>query len=113
MRASVAYGLSVACAAPAMGAERREPTRPCAVAEEADAMAAVAERQEIRLASGRLARIAGLRFATEPSSTSAAAAWLTRHGGRTLAVTVAAPEDRWGRVTSRASTSRMAFSRRA
>jgi hypothetical protein len=98
MRASLVSGLVLACVASAAGAQRRPPAKICVTAEETDSIASVGERQEIRLGSGRLARLSGLHVANDAGAASPAAAWLMRHAGRPLAIAITGPEDRWGRV---------------
>jgi endonuclease YncB( thermonuclease family) len=101
MRARLVLGLVLVCTASAATGQRRPPAVACASAEDADSIASVGERQEIRLASGRLARLSGLHFTNDSSVASPAAVWLMRHAGRALAVATTGPEDRWGRLPVR------------
>jgi endonuclease YncB( thermonuclease family) len=94
-RAALALACALACGGPAFAA--------CGVAGASVAIAEVTERLEIRLADGRLARLAGLDLPAprrgEPETTADARTFLTsRLAGREAAlVAFAAKPDRWGR----------------
>ena len=57
----------------------------------------VGARGEIALGSGGRALLGSLRWLDDPDAAGAAAAWLARHRGRALTVTVRGEPDRWGR----------------
>jgi hypothetical protein len=67
--------------------------RPACTGEEStDVIASVGPRLEVRLASGRLAKLSGLRAPDDRSAE--AAGWLMRRAGQALTVTATGPEDR-------------------
>ena len=68
--------------------------------EEGDAIVGLTERREIRLASGRLAKLAGVRVPVGDAG-APAAAWLGARAGRPLALVALGAEDRWGRLPVR------------
>jgi hypothetical protein len=103
MRIAVTLALALLAGASGALAQGRAGKPACAGEESADAIASVAPRLEIRLASGRLAKLSGLR-APDGADSAGAAAWLMRRTGQALAVTVTGPEDRWGRLPVRLVT---------
>ena len=72
----------------------------CAGEESADAIVSVMPRFEISLASGRLAKLSGVR-APDGADDAGAAAWLMRRAGQSLVVTTMGAPDRWGRLPVR------------
>jgi hypothetical protein len=94
--AVVAWGAAAQEAAPAADALRSplcEPRR------SDDRIEAPTERGEIRLASGRVAKLAGIRWAEDPTHAQAGAAWLRSFRGSPVEISALASEpDRWGRL---------------
>ncbi|WP_246775654.1 DNA-binding protein [Methylobacterium aquaticum] len=70
-----------------------------------DRIEAVAARGELVLASGRRARLDGVRWPDDPAAAEAARAWLAGQAGRLLATREAPEPDRWGRVILDAAVS--------
>ncbi|GJD55245.1 hypothetical protein MTDSW087_01006 [Methylobacterium dankookense] len=68
-----------------------------------DAVAAVGERGEIRLASGARALLGSIRWPEEAAAERAARAWLAAQAGHPLAVVQRGQTDRWGRARIDAS----------
>jgi hypothetical protein len=101
MRIVLTLALALLAGTPAALAQGRAARPACAGAESTDAIAGVGPRLEIRLASGRLAKLSGLRT---PDDSAEAAEWLMRRAGQALAVAAMGPEDRWGRLPVRLST---------
>lgn len=97
-------GLALLAGASGALAQGRTGKPACAGEESDDAVASVGPRIEVRLASGRLAKLSGLRAPDGPDGGTAAAAALMRHAGQALAVTATGPEDRWGRLPVRLVT---------
>ncbi|TGD98414.1 DNA-binding protein [Methylobacterium nonmethylotrophicum] len=64
----------------------------------------MAARGELVLASGRRARLDGLRWPDDPAAAEAARAWLAGFAGRPLATREAPEPDRWGRIALDAAT---------
>ncbi|WP_156655636.1 thermonuclease family protein [Methylobacterium platani] len=69
-----------------------------------DRLESVAAGGELVLASGRRARLDGLRWPDDPAAAEAARAWLVGLAGRSLATREAPEPDRWGRITLDAAT---------
>jgi hypothetical protein len=82
----------------ALGAERSA----CPTELVADRLVSVSPEGDLRLASGRVARLADLRLPDEAPARKAALGWLREHGGAALGLYVG-PADRWGRVPVRAA----------
>ncbi|GJD48221.1 hypothetical protein OPKNFCMD_0937 [Methylobacterium crusticola] len=91
--------------AAAQGGRGRDPAAGCRgrVARE-ERLAAVGDRGDLVLASGRRARLDGLRWPEESAAADAARLWLARLAGRPIAVREAPEPDRWGRITLDAAT---------
>ncbi len=95
--AGLALAACLACAAPPAGAQeaagacRPGPAR-------SDSIADIAERGEIRFASGSRALLGSVRWPDEPAAEDAARAWLGARIGRPLAVSERGGADRWGRA---------------
>jgi endonuclease YncB( thermonuclease family) len=91
-----------AAAAQGFAAEVEErPSAACARERSTDRIAAVAGRGEIRLASGGIARLAGLRQPEEPAhaaAAAAAAALIESFKGNPVEVAATGAPDRWGRL---------------
>jgi hypothetical protein len=104
MRLVLTLGLALLAGASGAVAQGRAPRPVCAGQESADALASVGPRLDIRLASGRLAKLSGLHVPDPQDGSAAAAAWLMRRAGQALAVTATGPEDRWGRLPVRLVT---------
>ncbi|MGE7417080.1 DNA-binding protein [Methylobacterium tarhaniae] len=107
MRARIAAGLGLALLTGAAGAASprgREPPACRSRIAGQDRIEAVAARGELVLASGRRARLDGLRWPDEAASAEAARAWLAGFAGRPLATREAPEPDRWGRITLDAAT---------
>lgn len=68
-----------------------------------DAVADLAERGEIRLASGARVLLGSIRWPDEEAGGGAARAWLMAQAGRPLTVIPRGEADRWGRVRIDAS----------
>ncbi|MGV7031247.1 hypothetical protein [Methylobacterium symbioticum] len=102
MNARFASAILIAAALP--GLVRAASASECTPGpERTDAVAAVAERGEILLASGARALLGSIRWPEEAGAERAARAWLTAQVGRPLAVLQRGPADRWGRVRIDAS----------
>ena len=99
MRTVVTLALALLAGASAALAQGRAAKPACAGEESTDAIASVGPRLEVRLASGRLAKLSGLRVPDDRNGD--AAGWLMRRAGQALAVTATGPEDRWGRLPVR------------
>lgn len=98
--AGAAAGQTQAQVPDGTGAARR-PLRPsCAAAESLETVAAVSERGEIGLRSGRLVKLSGLRPAAGNGG-AAARAWLRSRIGQPVRVAAWPGEDRWGRTRAR------------
>lgn len=107
MRGRIAAGLGLALlagAAEAAAPRTREPAACRGRKAGQDRLAAVAARGELVLASGRRARLDGLRWPDDPAAAEAARAWLAGLAGRALATREAPEPDRWGRITLDAVT---------
>jgi endonuclease YncB( thermonuclease family) len=100
--AFAAFGFVLAASAAAQEpAPGREPARSpvCEPRRSEDRIEGLTERGEIRLASGRVAKLAGIRRAAEPAHDEAGAAWLRSFAGSPVEVAALASEpDRWGRL---------------
>ncbi|WP_018261173.1 hypothetical protein [Methylobacterium sp. WSM2598] len=97
-RAGLAAILILALGAPQAGARpAAEETCGGRVARE-DRLAGVAPSGELRLASGRTARLDGVRLPADPSLAAAARAWLDARKGQRLATREDPAPDRWERV---------------
>jgi endonuclease YncB( thermonuclease family) len=92
------WGAAAQEAAPAPSAVRSplcEPRR------SEDRIEAPTERGEIRLASGRVAKLAGIRWAEDPRYAQAGAAWLRSFRGSPVEISALVSEpDRWGRIAA-------------
>ncbi len=106
MRGGIAVCLLVlvAGAAQAAAPRGREPPACRGRVSGQDRLESVAARGELVLASGRRARLDGLRWPDDPAAAEAARAWLMRLAGRSLATREAPEADRWGRITLDAAT---------
>ncbi|HEV7439971.1 MAG TPA: hypothetical protein VGN94_10170 [Methylobacterium sp.] len=82
---------------PALAAPRAGPAECRAAPSRADSLDRLGARGEIALASGARVLLGSLRWPEDPAAASSAAAWLDRHRGRPLTVTVRGEPDRWGR----------------
>ena len=80
--------------------ERAGAASSCPGALSEDTISAATPEGEVRLSSGTLAKLAGLRLPDEPSLRALATAWLAQHDGRRVIV-AAGPADRWGRAPAR------------
>jgi endonuclease YncB( thermonuclease family) len=102
LRAAIAAcGLATLGANAQEPAPRREPARPlsCEPRRSEDRIDGVTERGEIRLGSGRLVKIAGIRRPEEPGAEQAATTWLSSFGGSPVEISALASEpDRWSRL---------------
>lgn len=73
----------------------------CAPRRFEDRIGTLTARGEITLASGRLAKLAGIRMAVEPAALEPAAEWLRSFEGSAVEVgALAAEPDRWGRLSA-------------
>jgi endonuclease YncB( thermonuclease family) len=71
----------------------------CASLKLSDGIDSITERGEIKLASGRVARLAGIRIAEDPGASAQSLAWLRSHAGQLVEVAgVRTEPDRWGRL---------------
>ncbi len=97
--AAILACLAMLPVSPAARAGGRAPAAPCAAApSENDAIEAVSPQGEIKLASGRFAKLEGIRLA-EGEHHEQALAWLNAHVGRHVSVAARRRDsDRWGRV---------------
>ena len=102
MRIVLPLALALLAGTSAALAQGRAARPACTGEESTDAIAGVGPRLEVRLASGRLAKLSGLRAPDDRSAD--AGAWLMRRAGQALAVTATGPEDRWGRLPVRLAT---------
>lgn len=111
MRRGLAAGVAAICvaaggAALAQDGAAGEKPRPresaplgCTPRRSSDRIDSVTERGELRLASGRVAKLAGIRRPDGPPQDGAAAAFLEGFRGAAVAVAALADEpDRWGRL---------------
>jgi hypothetical protein len=74
----------------------------CEARRSEDRIAAFGAPGEVRLASGRVAKLAGVRFPEEASLAAPGAAWLRGFEGAAAEVQALASEpDRWGRLSAR------------
>ncbi len=96
--------LLLAGAAQAAAPRGREPPACRGRVSGQDRLASVAARGELVLASGRRARLDGVRWPDDPAAAEAARAWLSRLVGRALSTREAPEADRWGRITLDAVT---------
>lgn len=111
MRGRIAAGLGFAFilallsgAAEAASPRSREPPACRGRVAGQDRLDSVAMRGELVLASGRRARLDGLRWPDDPAAAEAARTWLAGLAGRALATREAPEPDRWGRITLDAAT---------
>ncbi|MGX7703617.1 DNA-binding protein [Methylobacterium sp. Gmos1] len=107
MRGRIAAGLGLALLAGAVQAAaprgREAPACRGRIAGQ-DRIEAVVARGELVLASGRRARLDGLRWPDDPAAADAARTWLAGLAGRLLATREAPEPDRWDRITLDAAT---------
>ncbi|KAB1073406.1 hypothetical protein [Methylobacterium planeticum] len=96
MRSGAAV-LGLISGGPALAAPRSGPAECRAAPARIDRIEGVGPRGEIALGSGGRALLGSLRWPEDPDAAGAAAAWLARHRGRALTVTVRGEPDRWGR----------------
>ena len=79
------------------GASRSRP--PCDALPTQDRLSDFTEHGDIKLSSGRIARLAGIRRPEDSDLRAAATAWLASHAGSPVEVSAFASQpDRWGRV---------------
>jgi endonuclease YncB( thermonuclease family) len=111
MRRGLKAGLAALGAVVACGAAGQEPAPApapeaarspvCEPRRSQDRIEALTERGEIRLASGRIAKLAGIRLAEEPAHAQAGADWLRSfHGSPVEVAALAGEPDRWGRLAA-------------
>lgn len=108
MRILCAFGLAAALMAlPATGAERAAPARAaqgppgCAAASMPDRLREITPEGDLVLASGRLAKLAGIRLPEEPPHREGALSWLRARSGFPVLVQGGEGRDRWDRVSAR------------
>ncbi|MET7248353.1 DNA-binding protein [Methylobacterium sp. EM32] len=101
MRGPIAacLGLALLAGAAAAAPRGREPPACRGRTAGQDRIESVAARGDLVLASGRRARLDGLRWPDDPAAAAAARAWLAGLAGRPLATREAPEPDRWGRIT--------------
>ncbi|MGA0596762.1 thermonuclease family protein [Enterovirga sp. CN4-39] len=85
-------------ASPAAGAEGAKPAFSCQETPSGDIVADVTPDGDVRLAAGRVARIADIRLAESSEALRRARAWLETLGGEAVMLRELGPPDRWGRV---------------
>lgn len=81
----------------ARGARSRSSAASCGTSEVRDAIGSILDGGEIRLVSGRIAKLAGVRLG-DGEEAAAARAWLARHLDEPARVVSVRREDRWGRA---------------
>jgi len=80
------------------------PTKPrlgCTIEAQPDRLQDIGPEGDLTLASGRMAKLAGIRLPERPPYRDQALAWLRERAGRPVLVQAKDSRDRWGRVSAR------------
>jgi hypothetical protein len=108
LRIFLSLSLGIVLTIPAGRAQPDSPTRQrpgCATEAQPDQLQNLSQEGDLILASGRLAKLAGIRLPSEAPYREQALAWLQARRGEPILVQAAARPDRWNRISVRIRSS--------